>query len=206
MTFALWVSFAVISAANIITPGPAILNTVRRATQVGFKRVIPTILGNATGLAVAGVACASGVATFVLTSDLLWMVFRWLGVAYLAWLGLNLIVKQEKIDINSAPATSQQGLALFVEAFALAVTNPKAILFYLSLFPQVIIVESHVEAQITLLVLTYCILSCASLTGYSLLANALRHRFLTQNRYNTFRFISGIILLCFAASLAIFTG
>ena len=49
MNWAVWVSFAAVSAVNIVTPGPANLNTVRRAMQLGIAQVAPTILGNALG-------------------------------------------------------------------------------------------------------------------------------------------------------------
>ena len=91
MEFAVWLSYATISAVNIVTPGPANLNTFRRALQLGFIAVLPTIFGNALGLAVGGVLTAGGVVTFVVTSDLLWAMFRWLGVAYLCGLGLKLL-------------------------------------------------------------------------------------------------------------------
>ncbi|KZL14711.1 LysE family translocator [Pseudovibrio sp. Ad37] len=119
-----------ISAANIVTPGPAILNTVRRAAQLGMGRVFPTILGNTLGLAIAGAFCAGGVVSFVLTSEVLWSLFRWLGVGYLVWLGLKFVFKREEIDLSGDVSVSVSGLTLFWEAFLLAVTNPKAILFF----------------------------------------------------------------------------
>ncbi len=60
MVWAVWLSFATISAANIVTPGPANLNTLRRALQLGFLPVLPTIFGNALGLAWEE-RCARGV-------------------------------------------------------------------------------------------------------------------------------------------------
>ena len=101
MAWAIWLSYTTISAANIVTPGPANLNTLRRALQLGFMPVLPTIFGNALGLAVGGILCAGGVAAFVVKSGVLWTVFQWLGVAYLGGLGLKLIIKREHIDLGS---------------------------------------------------------------------------------------------------------
>lgn len=202
MSWAVWLSYATISAANIVTPGPANLNTLRRALQLGFVPVLPTILGNALGLAVGGALCAGGVASFVVASDFLWALFRWLGVAYLTGLSLKLILKRERIALGHRTVPSVAPLLLFREAFFLAVANPKALLFYLALFPQVLDSDRELWPQSIALVLTYCTLSILSLSTYALLAQKLRTDFLTQSRYDFFRIGSGLVLLGFAAHIA----
>ncbi|SFT61584.1 Threonine/homoserine/homoserine lactone efflux protein [Pseudovibrio denitrificans] len=202
MDFWVWFSFVLISAANIVTPGPAILNTVRRAAQLGMGRVFPTILGNTLGLAIAGSFCAGGVASFVLTSEILWSVFRWLGVGYLVWLGLKFVFKREEIDLSGDVRASVSGMTLFWEAFLLAVTNPKAILFFVALFPQVMRSESALLPQAAILVATFCGISVLSLCSYSALASLLRARFITQARYRRFRVVSGFVLFGFAEKIA----
>ncbi|KZK77017.1 Homoserine/homoserine lactone efflux protein [Pseudovibrio sp. Ad46] len=202
MDFWVWVSFVLISAANIVTPGPAILNTLRRAAQLGMGRVLPTILGNTLGLAIAGAFCAGGVVSFVLTSEILWSVFRWMGVGYLVWLGLKFVFKREEIDLSGDVSVSVSGLTLFWEAFLLAVTNPKAILFFVALFPQVMSSELALLPQASILVATFCGISVLSLSGYSALASLLRARFITQARYRRFRVLSGFVLFGFAGKIA----
>ncbi|EFO33553.1 amino acid transporter LysE [Roseibium sp. TrichSKD4] len=202
MAWAIWLSYATISVANIVTPGPANLNTLRRALQLGFMPVLPTIFGNALGLAVGGILCAGGVAAFVVTSDVLWTVFQWLGVAYLGGLGLKLIIKRDHIAFGKGLIQQVPPRLLFREAFLLAVTNPKALLFYLALFPQVLDPSQPLWSQSTMLVLTYCGLSILSLSTYALLAEKIRGRFLTQARYDVFRVCSGLVLIGFALNLA----
>lgn len=202
MDWLVWSSFALVCAVNIVTPGPAILNTVRRATQLGFCKVLPTIFGNAVGLIIAGSFCAGGVATFVLASELLWTLFRWLGVAYLAFLGLQLILKHETLDLSGSAAPQISGKNLFGEAMLLAVANPKAVLFFVALFPQVIDPGKPILPQAALMIATYCTISILSLSSYSALASILRTRFITQARYRAFRVVSGVILLGFAGKLA----
>lgn len=203
MAWAIWLSYATISAANIVTPGPANLNTLRRALQLGFRPVLPTIFGNALGLAVGGILCAGGVAAFVVKSGALWTVFQWLGIAYLGGLGLKLIIKRDYIALGSGLIRRVPPWLLFREAFLLAVTNPKALLFYLALFPQILDPSRPLWSQSTMLVLTYCGLSILSLSTYALLAVKVRGRFLTQARYDVFRVCSGLVLIGFAMKLAL---
>lgn len=101
MAWTTWISFVAVSAANIVTPGPANMNTLRRALQLGFAPVMPTILGNALGLAVGGFLCAAGVATLIVGSKTVWIVFHGFGVAYLGWLDLKLVFRQEPILIGT---------------------------------------------------------------------------------------------------------
>jgi len=201
MTWALWISFATVSAVNIVTPGPANLNTVRRTVQLGARRVVPTILGNALGLAVGGAFCAAGLASVLLVSEVFWSLFRGLGVAYLAWVGLNLLITREVLMPDGAVDRQVTAARLFREAFMIAATNPKALLFYLALFPQVLDPRQDLALQASVLILTYCGLSIASLSTWSALAQVLRRWMAVQARYDTFRRISGILLLGFAGKL-----
>lgn len=203
MNWALWISFATISAANIVTPGPANLNTLRRAMELGARRVIPTIMGNALGLAVGGAAFALGIASLVIASSLAWTAVRIIGVAYLMWLALKLLYRREVLVLDADAHMPIASTALFAEAFLLAVSNPKALLFYMALFPQILDGDSPLAPQAGILVFTYCGLSILSLSIYATLAQTLRSRFLTPRRYTRFRQISGLILLGFALKLLI---
>lgn len=206
MEWAVWLSFATVSAVNIVTPGPANLNTVRRAIQLGGWRVAPTILGNALGLAVGGVFCAAGISSFVMASGFLWLFFQGAGVAYLAWLGIKLLTKREKLSFGKAVDETIGAGSLFSEAFLLAVTNPKALLFYMALFPQVLDTERDLALQTGALIVTYCGLSIVSLSTYSTLANLFRAQFVTQAIYDRFRQVSGVILVGFAIKLLVELG
>ena len=201
MIWEVWLSFTLISIANIITPGPAILNTTRRAMQLGLVRILPTISGNALGLFTSGVICASGVATVILSSPILWLLFQYIGIGYLIWLGLKLIFKSDEIVTVVDMTTEIKATSLFTEAYILAVTNPKAILFFIALFPQVMKPQEALVSQSLILTGTYCSLSIISLLGYSTLASILRKRFISQRRYIIFRITSGLILLMISIQL-----
>lgn len=198
MSWASWLFFVTVSAVNIITPGPANLNTLRRALQLGMFRVWPTIFGNALGLAGAGTACAAGIGAVVLGSDLLWGLCRGVGAGYLAWLGCKLLLVRETLLLHGRDLCHVRGRALFSEAFFLALTNPKALLFYMALFPQILRPETGLLLQSSVLIMTYCALSILSLGTYSALAHVLRRHVVTQAGYDGFRRCSGAVLLGFA--------
>ncbi|WP_058238560.1 LysE family translocator [Shimia marina] len=201
MTWEIWMSFAWVSAANIVTPGPANMNTLRRAVQLGGWQVIPTIMGNALGLAIGGFITAYGVAALVLSSPPLWALLNYTGVAYLVWLGLKLLCAPRDADLREDNVSTQMPRKLFIEGLLLALTNPKALLFYVALFPQVMQPISPVGPQAALLVSTYCGLSIMSLSLYATFANSLRAFFATPTHYQRFRQGSGVILITFALNL-----
>lgn len=200
MTWSLWAGFALISAVNIFTPGPANLNTMRRALQLGRRRVWPTIFGNALGLALGGLACLLGLAGLLRATPTAWLVFQLLGAAYLAWLGGKLLLRRETL-VLSGPSPAGHGL--FVEALTLAATNPKALLFYLALFPQVLTPDQGLLAQGAILIATYCGVSICSLSLYAGLAQILRDRAVGQRGYDRFRRLSGLVLMGFALHLVL---
>lgn len=202
MGLSLWISFALVSGLNIVTPGPANLNTVQRALQLGWRSVQPTIFGNALGLAVGGTTCALGLNALLMASDVVWDLLEKAGQLYLIWLGSKLFWRLETLVLSSAKQNrGPQPRTLFHEAFLLAVMNPKALLFFIALFPQSVDPNQNFTPQTLVLTLTYCGLSICSLNTYAALATALRSG-MTQTRYTYFRKLSGLALVCFALTLS----
>jgi threonine/homoserine/homoserine lactone efflux protein len=202
MTSSLWLSFAVVSALNIVTPGPANLNVLQRGVQLGHRRVLPAILGNALGLAVAGAFSGVAVAGLVASAPVVQGVLSWAGPSYLGYLGAKLLLRRDVLQIGEIVGEPTSG-SLFREALILAMSNPKAILFYLALFPQMLSGVSALQEGWTIagLTLTYCALSLISLNLYAACAQQLRKRWLTQRRYDLFRQLSGLGLIGFAVKL-----
>ncbi|MEX3010460.1 LysE family translocator [Hoeflea sp. TYP-13] len=198
-----WSAFALISMVTIVTPGPGNMNTTRRAAQLGLLRVFPGILGNTLGLGLVGTICAAGLVTFVLQSGLLWNMLHWLAAGYLAWLGLRFILKNEAIEPTGNLTPGVSGKFLFGEAFLLAFSNPKAILYFTALLPQFVNPARLLAPQMAIMLLTCCAISVASQTVYSTLASLLRTHLHTPNRFFVFRAVSGFILLAFAGKLVL---
>ncbi|WP_282076405.1 LysE family translocator [Epibacterium ulvae] len=203
MTLSMWIYFTAVSVVNIITPGPANLNTVQRALQLGAARVFPTILGNTVGLAIGGFFCASGAAAVLLTTDGYFALWSYLGIAYLVWLAVKLLLSRESIVLDQQSFEVVSAKSLFMEAIVLAVSNPKALLFYIALFPQVLNFDKPIWPQASILVVTYCLLSILSLSSYAGLADRMRIYFADPIRYTRFRQLSGTILLVFCITLAL---
>ncbi|HUL80967.1 MAG TPA: LysE family translocator [Gammaproteobacteria bacterium] len=154
MTLNVWLAFVVLETVLCFTPGPAVLFVVSTSLARGARAG----LGGAWGI----VACntfyfllsALGVAAVILASNRLFTALKWLGAAYLVWIGVRMII------VRAAPAQAVEepkegaGVAAFVRGFAVQAANPKALAFFVALLPQFIDVRASVPEQVAILALT----------------------------------------------------
>ena len=119
-----------------ITPGLDTTLIIRTATIEGKAKAFQAALGITLGCIVWGVVVACGLGALLMTSDLAGNMQKWMGAAYLAWLGLNLLLKPrtQLADINDTTNTQNW----FVKGFLGNLLNPKVGVFYLSFLPQFI--------------------------------------------------------------------
>ncbi|MDH1689503.1 LysE family translocator [Acinetobacter junii] len=119
-----------------ITPGLDTTLIIRTATIEGKAKAFQAALGITLGCIVWGVVVACGLGALLMTSDLAFNMLKWMGAAYLAWLGLNLLLKPrtQLADINDTTNTQNW----FVKGFLGNLLNPKVGVFYLSFLPQFI--------------------------------------------------------------------
>lgn len=170
-----WLLFVVVASVAIMSPGPAVLVAMRNSLNGGARRVMVSSLGNIVGL-----VCVAGLATLGLgavlhTAEWLFSLIKVLGAAYLVYLGIRQW-RAETPLLSAASVTAQRGWSrwrTFLEGYLVAISNPKAILFFSALFPQFIVPESALVPQFALLIATFIMMSFMTLVGYGLLARRL---------------------------------
>lgn len=190
-----------VGIAAIVTPGPGNLNTVRRVVQLGLRPAMFCILGNVLGLLVLGTISATGLASIVQTSPVLWAVFSGAGSAYLIWLGIAQITTKTSFDPAGGSIALVSDRYLFLEAFAVSASNPKAIVFYLAVFPQFLVADARIASQLTVMVLSCGGISLISHLGYAAITNRFRTRIVSPVRYKIFKIASGLLLVAFGIGL-----
>lgn len=109
----------------------AILNaTARNGAAAGMAAVAGTLAGDFVFMA----AAAAGLAAVMRANPLLFGALQWFGAAYLCWLGVQLL--RRRLDPAAAAAEPRRSPATyFRQAFAVSLTNPKVILFFVAFFP-----------------------------------------------------------------------
>jgi threonine/homoserine/homoserine lactone efflux protein len=127
-----------------ITPGPDLLFIVGRAASQGVRAGVAAALGVAAGCLVHTAAVALGMAALLAASSTAFEVIKLAGAAYLAWLGLRLLLAHTAPTPAPAPASSAG--AAFWQGFITNALNPKVALFFLALLPQFVAPQASSKA------------------------------------------------------------
>jgi threonine/homoserine/homoserine lactone efflux protein len=170
MTLETYLLYLGVLAAFFATPpDTSQLLIMSNAMRHGLKRSLATVAGDLSANTLQMSAAAFGLTAIIAASaDALWIV-KWLGVAYLVWIGLTLMLsKPETGPANAAPAA---GLGiLYRQGFLTSSANPYAVVFFGALFPQFIDPTLAVLPQLVILGLTYLVVDGAMLVLWGWLA------------------------------------
>jgi threonine/homoserine/homoserine lactone efflux protein len=133
-TFALFVAAAL---ALLLLPGPAVIYVVARSVEGGRLTGLVSVLGVELGTLLHVVFAAAGLSAIVVSSAVAFSVVKWLGAAYLVWLGLRQILGRDGGD-QEAPlsGSGENRLRVFSQSVLVQVLNPKVALFFLAFLPQ----------------------------------------------------------------------
>jgi threonine/homoserine/homoserine lactone efflux protein len=119
----------------VFIPGPATLLTVARATSSGTRVGIATGLGIAIGDVIHTVMAVVGISSIIYASALLFNLVKYIGAAYLIYLGIKAILARKSTSVG-AEVTSLNSSDAFRQAIVTEVLNPKTALFFLAFLPQ----------------------------------------------------------------------
>ncbi len=143
-------------------PDTSQLLIISNSIRHGLKRSVYTIAGDLTANCLQMTGAAFGLAAIIATSASAFIWIKWLGVAYLVWIGLQLILsKDQATDIEAN--VSGQSFRLFKQGFVTSMANPFAVVFFGALFPQFIDPTLPVLPQLFVLGLTYIVVDGAIL-------------------------------------------
>jgi threonine/homoserine/homoserine lactone efflux protein len=132
-TFAL---FVVAALALLLVPGPAVFYVVARSVEGGRITGLVSVLGIELGTLVHVVFAAAGLSAILASSATAFSVVKWLGAAYLVWLGLQHILARES-DAETPETGGETRLPrIFAQSVLVQVLNPKVALFFLAFLPQ----------------------------------------------------------------------
>ncbi|QIM19224.1 LysE family transporter [Leucobacter coleopterorum] len=150
MAPALWFSLLTASVVISLTPGAGAINTMSNALTVGWRRSIWGVLGLQLALLVHIVIVAAGVGVLVTQTPVLFNAIRYLGAAYLVFLGVRLMLTRPTEKSGDGDTTAQKGehaWSMLRRGFWVNLLNPKAIVFFLAFLPQFIRVSEPLLPQ-----------------------------------------------------------
>ena len=197
-----YVSFIAAILVFQLIPGPgtlAILNaTARNGVKAGLGAVLGTLLGDFLYM----VAAVAGLATIMQANPLLFQGLQWFGAAYLCWMGIQLLLSSTKLSTNE-PEPIQSAWTYFRQAFAVSLTNPKVILFFVAFFPLFLSADAS-NLTLGIMMLHVTVLSLLYQVGLVLLGNQVAQRLkaLPSARKLATR-LAGLALIGFGVKLAL---
>lgn len=148
MTASTW--YALLGACLLIslTPGAGAVNTMNNALNVGFRRSIWGILGQQLALLIQLVIVALGLGLVIANSPTAFAVIRYVGAAYLVYLGIQQIRTKPKAEDDSArSAVDSSAWSMFTRGVWVNLLNPKAIVFLVAFIPGFVRSEHDVTSQ-----------------------------------------------------------
>ena len=161
--------FLLMATATVFSPGPGVVMTLTNSIRYGFRGTFGGILGIAFGALVVAAVSATSVGVILATSALAFTVMKYVGAAYLIYLGIKLW-RAPGFQYKEASAHEAGVAKRFLEGLSLQLTNPKAVFFFLSVFPQFIDQSAAYATQFSVLVLTYSALVVLIHSVYALTA------------------------------------
>jgi threonine/homoserine/homoserine lactone efflux protein len=193
--------FLAVAATTVLSPGPGVVMTLTNSLRYGFRGTLGGILGIATGALVVAALSATGLGVLLATSAMAFTVLKYAGAGYLIYLGLRLWRAPAFRFEERAHRPAGMGRR-FAEGLSLQLTNPKAIFFFLSVFPQFIDPAHAFGGQFALLVVTYSLLVILIHCGYALSAQRARRWLVSERGGRAVNRVGGAAFVCFGAALA----
>ncbi|MCU0120975.1 LysE family translocator [Pseudomonas sp. B2M1-30] len=161
--------FLLFATLTILSPGPGVVLTLSNAVRHGWAGALPGIFGIASGAFVVAAISATSVGLILSASANAFIVLKYVGAAYLLYLGFKSWRSDRFVALKALPP-SRPGYR-FLEAASLQFLNPKAIFFFLAVFPQFIDTTQAFYPQFFKLVASYGVLVILVHGSYALLAH-----------------------------------
>ncbi len=196
--------FIVAALALLVTPGPAVLFIVARSIEQGRGAGIVSTLGIGAGTLVHVAAAALGVSALLVSSALAFDVLKYVGAAYLIYLGIRRFADAGR-GADRAELRREPLRRLFYQGMVVNLLNPKAAMFFFAFLPQFVDVErGGVARQVLGLGLLFVMLAIVTDSLWALLAGTLgqwlreRHGLLRAQRY-----VAGSVLVALGIATAV---
>ena len=166
MNWDLFAAFLLITMILVVTPGPIVTLVIATGASQGTRAALTTVAGTTLGNALLIAAIAGGLSFVIAHAGMLFDVLRWIGAAYLIWLGIQTWrAPVADIGANDSPRETASRWAHFRGGFLVGISNPKLLVFAAAFFPQFITKSAPWVPQFGVLVATFlAVEACAYVT------------------------------------------
>ncbi len=146
-----YASFVLAILAFQMTPGPGAITILNATARGGVRAGLTAVFGTLSGDFIYMVSAAAGLAAVMHANPMVFNALQWFGAGYLCWMGLQLLRAKAR-PAGAQVQAARSRWSYFRQAFAVAVTNPKVIMFFVAFFPLFLRVDSSAGTLIAMMV------------------------------------------------------
>jgi len=191
-----WLAFALACTVVLLIPGPTILLVISYTLSHGRRAALASIAGVALGDLVAITLSLIGLGALVATSAALFTALKWVGAAYLIYLGVQKWRERPAdVSLDGTRPPDLRHAALIRQSFTVTVLNPKSIAFFIAFLPQFLTANAPFMPQMTILVSTFVGLAIVNAVLYVFAADAMRRAIRRPGVLRWAERVSGSILI-----------
>lgn len=182
MPIEFWLPFGLTVFVASMIPGPSTLLAFTHGATCGWRRALATAAGNALASTLQAIAASAGLGLVLTQSAVLFLVIKYLGAAYLIWLGIAMWRGARDSGAVSLATDSEGGFSgrLFSSGFLVAASNPKAIVFFTALFPQFLGTDNVAPGTLVMMVVLTGLIAFAVAAIYAGLGARVRAMQITR--------------------------
>jgi threonine/homoserine/homoserine lactone efflux protein len=195
--------FALLATLLTIAPGQDTFLVLRNAARGGFRAGVATTAGVCSGLFLHASLSALGLSALLATSAAAFSLVKWLGVAYLAWLGVQSLLRSRRPSAPALAVSDRRARPNLVQGFFSNALNPKTATFYLALLPQFAVVPGRVLIDSLTLGGVHFMIAFVWLALLSALAERSRPLFARPWTSHVLNAVAGAVFLGFGLRLAL---
>lgn len=199
-----WLLLLVVFPVALVSPGPDFVMAVRNSVLYSRRAGIYTAVGFGLGVAVHVIYCLAGLALVIAQSVVLFNIIKWAGAAYLLYVGIKALRSHgfEAEDYSGAGPQAMTAVQALRSGFITNLFNPKATMFFLALFTQILDPELMAVHKVVYgLTCVFMTMAWFSIVATVLTAPAVRMRFLRYSKL--IDRVCGGLFIALAARLAL---
>ena len=174
MSVEIWLAYVVAAIVFSFAPGSGTVNSISNGMVYGWRKSLASIVGLQLGMAVHIILVGVGLGTLVAQSAVAFSLIKWIGAAYLIWLGIQKWREHNALSIENVDQSVTAG-CLLRRAVLVNLTNPKTIVFLVALFPQFINATQPQLPQLLILGMTTLVIDACVMLFYVCLASRFTH-------------------------------
>jgi threonine/homoserine/homoserine lactone efflux protein len=206
MSLQTWWLFVGMTFVVSATPGPNMMLVMSHGARFGWRRAVMTMAGCMTALLAMMSVSAAGLGALLGSFPTVFNALRYLGAAYLAYLGVQLFRSaggpESATDADLSDGSARTGVALYRQGLAVAASNPKAIVFAAAFFPQFIQSDAPALPQFGLLLATFTVIEVGWYGVYAVSGHKLSRYLQNAKVLGRFNRMTGGVFVAFAALMA----